>query len=531
MNERKIIRKSINVKGLQWITFILSIIDIVVLFFLTLYINKIVTLVQKEIPIDSNTIICISLLFVAFIVCYIIEPISYKCLYIKARNNLMFFCIDKIMQKEQKYFNETQIGHIQMLIDDSAWDVSAFYACYYIKLVTNLISLISFLTLIFIYSWILGLFVFVALVLIVLSTSKISSLSAKLVGEYQVGKGIVNEQFLETFRNISLIKMLKKKGFFFNKYYDTYQTNRYKLLLKHGILNSLYTTMYAIILFILPMLTLILGVILKDFLAISLGATISVYTILGNLQEPIRGLADIFSEYKKNQENMKILLPILDIEKQKTKTLEDFKIISFTSKGLVFENKTILKDVHFDIEKNDFILICGQTGCGKSTIFRLLTSQLIDRENIRIQVDKNDFSEYDVFPNLLMIQQKSSLFHTSVKENICCGQDYSIEERKEIYRVCMLEDFIEQYTEDKIIDNTDSNISGGEKQRICIARILIRIPKILLMDEITSALDDHTSAMLAKNIYDYAKKNHIVVLAISHKKEFDEYANKIIHLE
>lgn len=325
--------------------------------------------------------------------------------------------------------------------------------------------------------------------------------------------------------------MLKKKEFFFNKYYDTYQTNRYKLLLKHGILNSLYTTMYAIILFILPMLTLILGVILKDFLAISLGATISVYTILGNLQEPIRGLADIFSEYKKNQENMKILLPILDIEKQKTKTLEDFETISFTSKGLVFENKTILKDVHFDIEKNDFILICGQTGCGKSTIFRLLTSQLIDQENIRIQVDKNDFYEYDVFPNLLMIQQKSSLFHTSIKENICCGQDYSIEERKEIYRVCMLEDFIEQYTEDKIIDNTDSNISGGEKQRICIARILIRIPRILLMDEITSALDDNTSAMLAKNIYDYAKKNNIVVLAISHKKEFDEYANKIIHLE
>lgn len=127
-----------------------------------------------------------------------------------------------------------------------------------------------------------------------------------------------------------------------------------------------------------------------------------------------------------------------------------------------------------------------------------------------------------------MIQQKSSLFTTTIIDNIKCGYEATKEELEEVYNICMLNSFIDKYGENKAIDNISSNISGGEIQRICIARILLRKPRLLLMDEITSALDPDTTASLAKNIYDFAKKYHITVIAISHKNEFDEYANKAV---
>ena len=120
------------------------------------------------------------------------------------------------------------------------------------------------------------------------------------------------------------------------------------------------------------------------------------------------------------------------------------------------------------------------------------------------------------------------MFSDTIKNNICCGDMYKEDELREIYKLTLLEEFIGKYGEDKIIDFSDSNISGGEKQRIALARILIRKPKLLLLDEITSSLDDTNSHLLAKNIYEYAKTNNITVVVISHKDEFLEYSNKVI---
>lgn len=117
--------------------------------------------------------------------------------------------------------------------------------------------------------------------------------------------------------------------------------------------------------------------------------------------------------------------------------------------------------------------------------------------------------------------QNMYVFHDSIKYNITLGRKFSDEELNEVIEVCCLNDFVNNYGLLKEIDNTDTNISGGEKQRICLARVLIRKSKIVLLDEITSSLDEDTSKQLVLNIYNYTKKYNMSFIIISHKNEFD----------
>ena len=115
------------------------------------------------------------------------------------------------------------------------------------------------------------------------------------------------------------------------------------------------------------------------------------------------------------------------------------------------------------------------------------------------------------------------MFYDSIINNISLGEKYTQDLLDEVIDCCCLRKFINQYGFDKIIDNQDSNISGGEKQRLSLARMLIRKPSLILLDEATANI-------LASNIYNYCKKYNITAVAISHKNEFNKYANKLIEL-
>lgn len=110
------------------------------------------------------------------------------------------------------------------------------------------------------------------------------------------------------------------------------------------------------------------------------------------------------------------------------------------------------------------------------------------------------------------------------------GEEYDDVFLNEVISVCQLEEMKEKYGLDKIINTNSSNISGGEMQRVCIARVLIRKPRILLLDEITSSLDDATSRNLVEKIVEFVKKNDMTLITVSHKNEFEHFFNQIIDL-
>ena len=133
-----------------------------------------------------------------------------------------------------------------------------------------------------------------------------------------------------------------------------------------------------------------------------------------------------------------------------------------------------------------------------------------------------------LFANISLVEQKPFLFSVSIKENILLGNDFGKEQLDEVIKVCALEEMVRQYGLEKEIDWNGGNVSGGELQRITIARTLIRKPKFLLLDEITASLDAKTAELIAKNIVAFTKKYNIGIIAVSHKDEFIPFSNKKI---
>ena len=193
-------------------------------------------------------------------------------------------------------------------------------------------------------------------------------------------------------------------------------------------------------------------------------------------------------------------------------------VMEIRNGSIVFENvdfsykhgsgEETLKDIHLEIQSGETIGIIGGTGCGKSTLVNLI-SRLYDVDSGVVYVGGKDVREYDLEAlrnEVAVVLQKNVLFSGSVLENLRWGkEDATLEECMEACRLACADEFIEKMPDkyDTWIEQGGTNVSGGQKQRLCIARALLKSPKILILDDSTSAVDTATDAKIREA---FAKK-------------------------
>ena len=177
-----------------------------------------------------------------------------------------------------------------------------------------------------------------------------------------------------------------------------------------------------------------------------------------------------------------------------------------------------LSDIDLEIKSGETVGILGATGSSKSTLVQLIP-RLYDVSDGEVMVAGVNVKDYDLDTlrnSVAMVLQKNVLFSGTIKDNMRWGnKEASDEEIKTACTLAQADEFIERFPDkyDTYIEQGGTNVSGGQKQRLCIARALLKKPKILILDDSTSAVDTKTDALIRKSFKEYIPETTKIIIA------------------
>ena len=194
----------------------------------------------------------------------------------------------------------------------------------------------------------------------------------------------------------------------------------------------------------------------------------------------------------------------------------DFNHVNFRYSKEAENNAVSDIDLHF--KSGQFIGVIGSTGSGKTSLVNLIC-RLYDVSEGEVKVGDVDVRNYDLETlrdNVAVVLQKNVLFSGTIKDNLRWGdQNATDEEMEHVCKIAQAHEFIEKFPDkyDTYIEQGGTNVSGGQKQRLCIARALLKKPKVLILDDSTSAVDTKTDAIIRKNLKEIVPDTTKIVIA------------------
>ena len=201
------------------------------------------------------------------------------------------------------------------------------------------------------------------------------------------------------------------------------------------------------------------------------------------------------------------------IDLENNQNILDFKNVSFKYEE---KDNDVIKNINFEIKKGEKVGIIGGTGSGKTTLIKLI-ERFFTRTSGVILYKGKDINQYNITNlrnEISLVSQKASLFKGTIRSNLEMGKkDATIEEMEESLKMSCAYEFVKKYDDylDHKVEEGGKNFSGGQKQRLSIARSFIKDSEILILDDSTSALDYLTEKLLKENINKMEDKTVIIV--------------------
>ncbi len=376
----------------------------------------------------------------------------------------------------------------------------------------------------------------VAYYLFFLITNKTISQDGRL---RQTNEAIVLKHLQESFSSVKEIKTLKLENFFYEKFYEK-NSKLTGILRRFLFINSLPRIWFEFLL-IVAVIILLFFVTSSNSNFVETNAILGLYLaavlrIMPSINRMTASMTQIKFSHPAINKVTEIINKEMNQKGLNKKEISEFNNLEFKNVSFKFPNKEkyILENIDLKIKKNQKIAIVGETGSGKSTFLNILIG-LIKPTSGRIVINNNEnFLNCDCSNILGYVAQNIFLFDESILKNITVGEkenNVNMKTLENSISLSLADRFIKKLTEglDTVVGEKAIKISGGQIQRIGIARSLYREPKLLILDEGTSALDLETEKIILDNLLNKIKD--LTLIYVTHRRDNLKQFDKILEVK
>ena len=433
-----------------------------------------------------------------------------------------------LQKMSQRFFTSANQGDIITRMTSDISGVESVISGTFTSILSNSITLVVALIAMFQKNWILALVGMVVVPLFTLPTRMAGKTRWKLAGKAQECNDEINGILNETL-SVSgqlLVKLFGREKMEYDRYEEA-NGRMIRLRIREQMAGRWFFMLLSTLMTVGPMLLYLVGGILmmKYDHNLSVGDITVLVALLNRMYGPVNSLLNVQVDWIRSMAMFTRIFEYYDM-KPEIDDKPDAKELTGAKGEIVFDHvnfsydgeRRILKDISFTLHSGDCVAIVGPSGSGKSTIVNLIP-RLWDVSGGSVSFDGRDVRDWTLHSlrsEVGVVTQETYLFNGTIRDNLLYARPEATEEEMiEACRQANIYDFIEKQPEglDTMVGNRGLKLSGGEKQRISIARALLKDPALLIFDEATSALDSISEAAIQAAINPLIEERTSILIA------------------
>ena len=443
----------------------------------------------------------------------------------EVRKDIQTDMFNSIIKADTKLIDNKHSGKFITNLTNDVTMITSLVSVAILNLFKDSLTLIGLLSVMFYQNWKLSIIAIIMIPLASIAAKTLGKRIGKVTTQQMTEAATLNSYLIEIFKNHKLMKIFQKEEYEkrrADKYIDNLKERSRKIgeifVRASPIMEFLTGIMIAFLIFIAAKLIADNELEVSNFFSF-LAAMMLAY-------QPVRSLATLNITVQQGLSGARRVLPIIDdipevTENKNSKELIldkgqiNFENVNFEYQG---EQKQVLNSINLEIEGKKMTALVGHSGAGKSTILNLIP-RFYNVNLGDIRIDNQSIYDATIFSlrkNISMVSQDTTLFDDTIKNNIAyANPNASHKEIEEAAEYSFANEFIEELPNkyDTLIGENGVRLSGGEKQRLSIARAILKKSPIILLDEATSSLDAETESKIQKAINFLTKGRTTVVIA------------------
>ena len=443
----------------------------------------------------------------------------------EVRKDIQFDMFSSLIKADTQMVDNNHSGKfITNLVNDVNM-ITNLVSTVILNLFKDSLTLIGLLCVMFYQNWKLSLIAIIMIPLASITARTLGKRMGKVTTQQMQKAGVLTTYLIEIFKNHKLMKIFQRENYekdraenYLNSLKETSRKINIVFVRSSPIMEALTGIMIACLIFISAKL------VVKNELEVS-----NFFSFLAAMMlsyQPVRSLATLNIAIQQGLSGAKRVLPIIDNINEIKESFDDKEILIEDGK-IEFHNvkfkyqkdeKEILKSINLKIPGKKMIALVGHSGAGKSTILNLIP-RFYDIQNGDIKIDNQSIYASKIFSlrkNISLVSQDTTLFDDTIENNIKYADiNATLNEIEEAAKFSFADDFIQKLPNkyQTVIGENGIKLSGGEKQRLSIARAILKKSPIILLDEATSSLDAETESKIQKAINFLTKGRTTIVIA------------------